>query len=81
MMKHLLAATAFTVMAASPLAAQTGAHPEEMYQNLREDVWQDMLDDSPTLATSVGERRGDGKLGDISMAAYERNVAEDRAFL
>lgn len=81
MMKHLLAATAFTVMTASPLAAQTGAHPEEMYQNLREDVWQDMLDDSPTLATSVGERRGDGKLGDISMAAYERNVAEDRAFL
>ena len=76
-MKHLLAATALAFTIASPLTAG----PVEDYQELREDVWEDMLDDSPTLATSVGDRRGDGKLGDMTMAAYERNVAEDRAFL
>ncbi len=81
MLKHLLAATALTVIAASPLAAQTGANPAEDYKQLREEVWQDLLDDSPTLATSVGDRRGDGKLGDLNMAAFERNLAEDREFL
>ncbi|GAB5347756.1 hypothetical protein TMRO357_00680 [Alteriqipengyuania sp. 357] len=76
-MKHLLAATALALTIASPLTAG----PVEDYTELREDVWQDMLDDNPTLATSVGDRRGDGQLGDLSMAAYDRNVAEDRAFL
>ena len=76
-MKHLLAATALAFTIASPLTAG----PAEDYKDLREDVWEDMLDDSPTLATSVGDRRGDGKLGDMSMAAYDRNIAEDRAFL
>ena len=76
-MKHLLAATALALTIASPLTAG----PVEDYKELREDVWQDMLDDSPTLATSVGDRRGDGQLGDLSMAAYDRNVAEDREFL
>tara|TARA_R100001224_G_scaffold63861_6_gene38217 strand:+ start:2443 stop:4197 length:1755 start_codon:yes stop_codon:yes gene_type:complete len=76
-MKHLLAATALALTIASPLTAG----PVEDYTELREDVWQDMLDDNPTLATSVGDRRGDGQLGDLSMAAYDRNVAEDREFL
>ncbi|ALG61219.1 MULTISPECIES: DUF885 domain-containing protein [Citromicrobium] len=76
-MKHLFAATALTLTIASPLTAG----PVEDYTELREDVWQDMLDDNPTLATSVGDRRGDGQLGDLSMAAYDRNVAEDREFL
>ena len=77
MLKHLLAATALAFTVATPLTAG----PVEDYTDLREEVWQDMLDDSPTLATSVGDRRGDGQLGDISMVAYERNVVEDRAFL
>ena len=76
-MKHLFAATALALPITSPLTAgQVAASPE-----LREEVWQDMLDDNPTLATSVGDRRGDGQLGDMSMAAYDRNVAEDREFL
>ena len=54
-MKHLFAATALTLTIASPLTAG----PVEDYTELREDVWQDMLDDNPTLATSVGDRRGD----------------------
>ena len=77
MRQSLLAATALALAAASPL----NAGPVEDYEELREEVWQDLLDDNPTLATSVGDRRGDGKLGDLSMAAYERNLAEDRAFL
>ncbi len=76
-MKRLLLAATALAFVASPLTAG----PVEDYEQLREDVWEDMLDDSPTLATSVGDRRGDGKLGDMSMAAYEENIAEDRAFL
>ncbi len=81
MLKHLLAATALTVIVASPLAAQTAPSPSEQYEALREEVWQDMLDAYPTLATSVGDRRGDGKLGDLSIEGYEEDMAENRAIL
>ncbi len=81
MLKHLLAATALTVIVASPLAAQTAPNPAGEYEQLREEVWQDMLDAYPTLATSVGDRRGDGKLGDLSIEGYEEDMAENRAIL
>lgn len=66
-----------TTFAAAPLLAG----PVEDYEALREDVWQATLDSSPLLATSVGDRRGDGKLGDQSLAEYDRSVEEARAFL
>lgn len=67
-------------LAALPLAPVL-AGPVEDYQSLREEVWQAALDSSPVLATSVGDRRGDGKLGDLSMAEYERQMEQTRAFL
>jgi len=57
------------------------AGPVEDYQALREEVWQSALDDNPLLATSVGDRRGDGKLGDLSLEGYNADVAKARAFL
>lgn len=68
------------VLASLPLAPAF-AGPVEDYETLREEVWQATLDSSPGLATSVGDRRGDGKLGDMSLAAYEAQVEEVRAFL
>jgi len=64
-------------LAATPLLAG----PVEDYEALREEMWQSTLDSSPRLATSIGDRRGDGKLGDLSLAEYERALAEARAFL
>ncbi len=64
-------------LAATPLLAG----PVEDYEALREEMWQAALDHSPGLATSIGDRRGDGKLGDLSLAEYDRALAEARAFL
>lgn len=79
-MKTLLCATALATLAISaPAQAQDDA--AERYRELREEVWQEALDDSPSLATSVGDRRGDGQLGDLTLAEYDRNIAETRQFL
>lgn len=67
----------FIVSLASPLAAG----PAEDFEALRDEVWEATLDTDPLLATNVGDRRGDGKLGDLSLAAYDRQVAMTRAFL
>lgn len=66
-----------TSLAGTPVLAG----PTEDYEALREEMWQATLDSSPGLATSVGDRRGDGKLGDLSLAEYDRSLAEARAFL
>ena len=57
------------------------ASPQDDYEALREEVWEWTLDNSPTLATQIGDRRGDGKLGDLSLEQYDVSLAEQRAFL
>ncbi len=73
------------MLAAAGLAIAVGgtanAAPADDYTVLREEIWQYTLDESPMTATSVGDRRGDGKLGDNSLAGYDAYVAESRAFL
>ncbi len=80
MTRRFLAAStlALTLAFAQPALAQSA---EEDFTTLREEVWQWTLDNSPDLATSIGDRRGDGLLGDASLAGYEAQVAETRAFL
>jgi len=56
------------------------AGPVEDYETLREEVWQSVLDSSPTLATSVGDRRGDGQLGDLSLDQYQTDINAARTF-
>ncbi|GMN01674.1 DUF885 domain-containing protein [Erythrobacter sp. MTPC3] len=68
------------VLALAPLAPAF-AGPVEDYEELREEVWQAALDASPQLATSIGDRRGDGQLGDLSVAEYERQIAMARVYL
>lgn len=57
------------------------AGPIDDYETLREEMWQQTLDNAPLLATSVGDRRGDGLIDDISLAAYDRRVAEAGQYL
>lgn len=73
----------FTLAAALMLAplAPAMAHPAGDYEQLREEIWQWQLDNNPQLATSVGDRRGDGKLGDWSLEGHERALSEAKAFL
>lgn len=88
---HKLIATALLATAAlipAPMAiaddhaaAQTQGQAAATFKALREEVWQWTLDNNPMLATSVGDRRGDGRLNDISLAAHERELADVRAFL
>lgn len=74
----LMLATALLAIAANGIAY---AAPTDDYTELREEIWQYTLDQNPMMATSVGDRRGDGKLGNNSLTAYDASVAESRAFL
>ncbi len=71
----------FTTIGLSLAASGAWAAPADDFAKLREDVWQSMLAENPRLATSLGDRRGDGKLDDISLAGYERRLNADKAFL
>lgn len=76
-MKHLFAAALLSVAIIAPAQA----NPSEEYTQIREEMWQWTLDNSPNLATSIGDRRGDGKLNDLSLETYERQIAESKQFL
>ncbi|MFB0611598.1 DUF885 domain-containing protein [Aurantiacibacter poecillastricola] len=79
-MNRFLAASALALAVALPLPA-LAQDAEEDFTVLREDVWQWALDNSPWLATNIGDRRGDGQLGDPSMEGYDRRLGETREFL
>ena len=76
-MRNLLAGALLASLPVTPILAG----PVEDYEALREEVWQSVLDSSPTLATSIGDRRGDGQLGDLSLAEYDRQIAAAREYL
>lgn len=80
-MKSVLGALGLALAAPICVASPAMANPTEEYTQLRDDVWQWTLDNSPGLATSIGDRRGDGQLGDLSIEAYDRQVAETKAYL
>ncbi|MGB3723828.1 MAG: DUF885 domain-containing protein [Pacificimonas sp.] len=70
-------------IALTMLAAASTAHaaPADTYTQLRDDIWQWTLDNSPLTATLIGDRRGDGKLWDMSEEGYDREIAESKAWL
>ena len=78
-MNRLLAVSAFALAVAAPLPA-LAQDAEADFTQLREDVWQWTLDNSPSLATDLGDRRGDGLLSDPSMAGFDRRLSETRQF-
>ncbi|ABC63119.1 DUF885 domain-containing protein [Erythrobacter litoralis] len=76
-MRHLFTALALSTAIVAPAYAS----PVEDYTELREEIWQWRLDNSPGLATSIGDRRGDGKLGDWSLETHFRVIDEAKAYL
>ncbi len=79
MNRSLLAVSTLAIALAMPTVAYADA--TEDFTELREDVWQWTLDNSPSLATSIGDRRGDGQLGDNSLEGYEQRLAETQILL
>ena len=77
MRHHLLLAAA----AAITIAGTAFAGPVQDFQKLQDDYWAALLKNSPTLATSVGVTKYDRQLGEISLAAADRQVAEAGIFL
>ena len=76
MRHHLLLAAA-----ALAIAAPAWAGPVQDFQKLQDDYWAALLKNSPTLATSVGVTKYDRELGEITLAAADRQVAEAGVFL
>jgi len=74
--RHFLFAAATLAVAAPALAG-----PTEDFQKLQDDYWAALLKNSPTLATSVGVTTYDRQLGEISLAAADRQVAEAAVLL
>ena len=74
---RLFASAAAALVVATPALAD----PVDDYEEVREDIWQWSLDNSPWLSESVGDRRNDGKLGDLSIEDYDRQIAKTREFL
>ena len=74
-LKLMLAATCLS------LAAPAFAGPAEDFKALTDEYWAATLRDYPTFASTLGIHDQDDKLGDISLAAEDRRVAEAQAFL
>ncbi|MGB7406437.1 MAG: DUF885 domain-containing protein [Pacificimonas sp.] len=86
MNRILIAALLASAAAAAPTLAmhhETEATTPAVaeYEALRDEIWEWTLDNSPLLATGIGDPRGQGKLGDLSEAGYDRRLAETRVFL
>ena len=73
----------FALLAAATFAfaAPALAGPVEDFQKLQDDYWATLLKNAPTLATSVGVTKYDRELGEIRLAAADRQAAEAAAFL
>ena len=74
-------AAIFIAFLAVPATADSGGDTLAAFEALREEIWQSELDASPLLATRVGDRRGDGRLRDLGLEAYDEEVERARGFL
>ena len=79
-----LTRVALTLALLAPaLAAQrpTASPARSAFATLLDDHWQWSLRENPLLATTLGDRRFDRELGDLSLAAMDRRAREGAAFL
>ena len=74
MLKSLISALA--LLAATPALAS----PSTDLSALIDAHWDWVMSESPTYASLLGDRRGDGKLGDISLTAADRSAGRAAAF-
>src|SRR5688500_4674501 len=67
--------------AALAIATPAQAGPAEDFKALADEYWAFVLRESPTFASSLGHRQYDAQLGDISLVAEDRRVAQAERFL
>ena len=72
---------ALAAAAAIALATPALAGPTEDFKALTDEYWAFVLKENPTFASSLGHRQFDAQLGDISLAAEDRRVAQAQRFL
>ena len=63
------------------VAAPGRAGPVEDFRKLQDDYWAATLRDAPLFASSVGVKDYDRQIGPVSLAEFDRVVAENAAFL
>jgi len=82
-MRILLPALLIAAMpvAAAPAARLPAGTAAADLARIVADHWQWALSVDPLLATQVGDRRGDGKLADPSLAEADRQAATERSFI
>ena len=62
------------------LTVNAAADADSAFEALLDKHWAAQLAQNPTFATSLGERQYDHLLGDPSLEAYDRDVAQAKAF-
>jgi len=72
---------ALAAAAALAVASPAAAGPPEDFKALTDEYWAYILRENPTWASSLGHREYDAQLGDISLAAEDRRVADAARFL
>lgn len=72
---------AAALAASLTLAAPALAAPSDDLMALLDEHWQWSLAQSPTLATSVGDKRYDDRLSDPSLRAADARAADEKRFL
>jgi len=77
---HGIAALLLSLSLAVPASAQRTAR-RSPFEALLADHWQWTLRNRPMLATTLGERRWDRELGDLTLTGMDREAREAAAFL
>ncbi len=72
---------ALAAAAALAIATPALAGPAEDFKALTDEYWKFVLRENPAFASTIGHREHDDQLGDISLAAEDRRVAEAARFL
>ena len=72
---------ALAAAAALALATPALAGPAEDFKALTDEYWAFVLKENPTFASTLGHRQYDSSLGDISLAAEDRRIAQAERFL
>jgi uncharacterized protein (DUF885 family) len=72
---------AFAIAASLAFAAPAVAGPSEDFKALTDQYWSFVLRENPLYASQLGHREFDTEVGDISLAAEDRRVAEYARFL
>ena len=72
---------ALAAAAALALATPALAGPAEDFKALTDEYWAFVLKENPTFASTLGHRQYDSSLGDISLAAEDRRIAQTERFL